>query len=230
MPLTAAAAGNSLQWVRTVASVGLLHNVGQFGGITEISGGSYVRQPITFTSPGASGFVLSSNLVTFQVDAGWTVCWYALYSTVGTLLAIMPHAVGVDNNPPLICMFQDTVTGWIDAPDHTLTVGQEIIFQSGPSLYSNTYPSTIVDPINGGLTNLGFQNTMPYDVVRAYGTFFIWHVAQVDTHKFRISVNEGQAAYVPFYTGWGYYQRITRSSFQTAGTMTISSIRISEFG
>jgi hypothetical protein len=245
MPLTLTAANNALEWVDSVTQVALLHTMADFGPgqyplyndnpttrvrVYEIQGDTYARQVPHFGAV-ANGSRQTTQILQFNVDAGWTVRWYGLIDANENFLAIMPHATeAAVSNQPQICFFADTVTHWIDAPDHTLTVGQDIMFLSGQAIGTNTYPAAVYDPINvADRTNFTY-NTLS-QTVSAQGQFRTWNVAEITAHRFRIRT----ALDVPYiqtilYTGWGYYQRIDPVPFTTGGTLTIASMRISGYG
>lgn len=230
MPLSAFASTNVLQWVDSIRTVGVLQSVGQTGTPVEVVGGSYARQPVSF-GPLADGARHSTTVLTYAIPSGQTVAWYSLYDASSVLTAIMPHSIAADNTPQ-ICMFLDTLTGWIEAPDHTLVIGQEVVFWSGPTPGTNTFATAIVDPINNAAGHsFNATNSLPQDVAASFGPYWLWFVTEVAAHRFRMKLNESfPTAYVPFSQGWGYYQKVTQSPFPQGGTLSIASISIAEYG
>jgi len=88
MPITAAGKNIGLDDIAASASHVALFNGDPSGAGTEISGGSYARQSITWNAA-SGGNLDSSNTPTFTVPSGSTVNFAALYTglTGGTLLA-----------------------------------------------------------------------------------------------------------------------------------------------
>lgn len=222
MPLTYLAAQTSLQWADYVAEVGLFTRLG------EVTGGLYARQPVTF-SPVNNGSRLSQQVLTFNLTGNVTVYLYGLYDDAGNRMAIIPHCSSADTNPPMPCFFIDTVTGWIDAPGHTLEAGQHILLMSGQEAQTNSFLDAQFNPLAaGGIT----YSTLPAYMAQQYNSFYVWYVAAVDTDRFQIMLYDDYpyGTFISGGFGWGFYQRVDYAVFPGGGTLQINSIRLTEFG
>lgn len=221
MPITYLAAQRNLDWADYVATVGLFQRNG------EPTGGLYARQPVTF-SPVSNGSRLSREVITFELTGQHTIYYYALFDGAGNILAYMPHCSSADTNPPQPCFFIDTANSWIDAPGHTLSVGQNIVLIDGQDLRTNTQLDAQYNP----LVRDGVQYYTLPPSFQANGPFYPWYVSEVADGQFRLELYEDYPYGVRIFGsyGWGFYQRIDAAVFPNGGTLQINSIRLTEFG
>jgi hypothetical protein len=227
MPLTSQAANQSLQWADYVTAAALFTGIDQNGFVlNEVPFGVYQRQPVAF-SPASDGVRYSTEVLLFDIPATTTVAWYALLDADSTVLAAMPNYTGNISNQPSPCFFIDVATGWIDAPSHGMSVGQQCIFLSGQSLHTNTHLEATHSAFGDAIT----YNTLSYSI-SAQGPFWIWTVCEIEDNRFRIVFYDGSAeVFLPSYAGWGYFQRLDQSVFDSGGgTLRIDSITLAEFG
>lgn len=98
-------------------------------GANEISGGSYARQSITWSSP-ASAAVAASNQPVFSVPAGVTIRWIGYWDTVGPAFSgFAPYRQSGDPGPTKYVV--DVTGDKILAPAHGYSSTNTIVFFGG---------------------------------------------------------------------------------------------------
>lgn len=162
-------------------------------GSNEVTGGSYARKAVTWTSP-ATGLVDNTAQITHDIPAGETAFCYGLWSavTVGTFYGILPRT-GVGEG---LYAF-----GSVDAAGVTSNT-----IQSAGNGLSNSMRLLLSATVGGSLPT-GLSSTVVYFVVG------------VATNTFQVSLTDGGSAVDISGQGQLFWQRVVPETFASAGTL-----------
>lgn len=183
----------------SVIAYASLHTAYSSSGSSEVSGGSYARQAVTWSSASGGSKAAASVAGSFSVPASTTVAFVGLWSALsgGTFGGMGPNDAG-------------TLYAF------TCTSGTPGVFTAPGSSYSNGNTVVLFD---------GAGATIP----SAFTVGTIYYVVSASGTSFSLSATSGGSAINTGGAGAGIVQAVTTEAFGAAGTFTLSSETLYNF-
>lgn len=163
---------------------------------TEVAGGSYARQAVTWAAAG-SGKSLNSGSIAIPIPAGTTVQSLGLFdaSSAGNLLAVIGYGSSGQTNQGLFTV--DASTDLLLSKAHGLTTDDRV-FSS--TVNAESIPTGIV-----------------------VGTLYFVLASGLTTDAFKISTTSGGSALDVTASGEGAFWKTVPNTFASAGNLTIAN-------
>jgi hypothetical protein len=171
-------------------------------GLNEVTGGGYVRQPVTWSAAG-SGVKSIAVPLAFNMPAGFTATWVGMWTAItgGTFYGMEPVDITSPSLPrPFIV--DDATPDTLKSVAHGLAMGTSIVVWRGTQTLPTSTPSNLAE-----------------------GT--IVYAQPTTAHAFQVAQTAAGEPMNITSTGAGYWQRITPQTFPTAGVFTLSGLSFS---
>lgn len=203
MPFSTTALNQSLNAVTggtftSLAAYASLHSSYSGTGASELSGGSYAREAVTWNSAAGGTKTSASVAGTYSIYAGGTVAFIGLWSASsgGSFGGMGPNGGGSQYG-------------------FTSTAAAPVVFTAPFSAFTNGQTVVLFDSA-GATISPDFTVGTVYYVLNASGA------------TFQLSATSGGAAVNSVTVGAGIVQAINVEAFGSAGTFTLSSATLSE--